>query len=79
MKQEYLNTITQTASGIAVKDLRWLPLDNIIVGLVKDPITGRANLRDGYVSGQWKRNGSPTNTIKGRDELKLEINLEMSI
>ena len=78
MKQEYLDTITETAAGHPVKNLRWLAVDNIIVGLVQDPITGRPNFRDGYVSGQWKRNGSPTNTIKGRDELKLEINLEMS-
>ena len=76
MKQEYLDTITETAAGHPVKNLRWLAVDNIIVGLVQDPLTGKPNFRDGYVSGQWKRNGLPTNTIKGRDELKLQINLE---
>jgi len=73
MKQEYLNTITQTATGLAVKNLRWLPTDNIITGLVECPMLNKT------ISGQWRRNGTPTNRIKGRDELKLEINLEMSI
>ena len=73
MNQEYLNTITQTATGLAVRDLRWLPTDNIITGLVECPILNKT------ISGQWRRNGTPTNRIKGRAELKLEINLEMSI
>ena len=79
MKQEDLDTITETATGIPVKNLRWLPIDNIITGLVKCPVLGKPNFREGYVSGQWKRNGTPTNTIKGMDELKLEINLEKAI
>ena len=73
MKQEYLNTITQTATGLPVKNLRWLTIDNIITGLVECPILNKT------ISGQWRRNGTPTNSIKGRTELKLEINLEMSI
>ena len=73
MKQEYLNTITQTATGLPVKNLRWLTIDNIITGLVECPILNKT------ISGQWRRNGTPTNSIKGRAELKLEINLEMSI
>lgn len=73
MNQEYLNTITQTATGLPVKNLRWLSIDNIITGLVECPMLNKT------ISGQWRRNGTPTNTIKGRAELKLEINLEMSI
>ena len=73
MKQEYLNTITHTATGLAVKNLRWLPVDNIITGLVECPILNKT------ISGQWRSSGVPTNRIKGRAELKLEINLEMSI
>jgi len=73
MNQEYLNTITQTATGLPVKDLRWLPIDNIITGLVECPMLNKT------ISGQWRRNGTPTNRIKGRVELKLEINLDMSI
>lgn len=75
MKQEYLNTITQTVTNIPVKDLRWLKVDNIIVGLVKDPVWGKETLRDGYISGQWTRKGVPTNKIRGREDLKLDIDL----
>lgn len=73
MNQEYLNTITETATGIPVKSLRWLKTDNIIVGLVKDPIWGKETLHEGYISGQWSRKGVPTNKIKGREDLKLNI------
>lgn len=79
MKQEYLDTITQTATGYPVKNLRWLKVDNIIVGLVKDPVTGKETLHDGFVSGAWTRKGIPTNKIKGRNDLKLQINLEDTI
>lgn len=75
MKQEYLDTITQTTTGIPVKSLKWLKVDNIIVGQVKDPVTGKETLHDGYVSAMWTRKGIPTNKIKGRNDLKLEINL----
>lgn len=68
-----LKQITQTVEGYPVKDLRWLPLDNIIVGLVKCPYMGKPTLNEGYVSGMWKRNGSPTNKIKGFDHLYLDI------
>jgi len=73
MKQEYLNTITHTIGNHEVKDLRWLPLDNIIVGLVKCPYMGKLTLNEGYISGMWRRNGSPTNKIKGFDHLYLDI------
>jgi hypothetical protein len=79
MNQEYLNTIKATVSQFEVKNLRWLPVDNIIVGLVKDPIWGRETLHDGFISGQWTRKGVPTNRIKGREDLKLQIDLEKSI
>jgi len=47
--------------------------------LVKDPIWGRETLHDGFISGQWTRKGVPTNRIKGREDLKLQIDLEKSI
>jgi hypothetical protein len=75
MKQEYLNTITETATGIPVKNLRWLEIDNIIVGQVKCPVLGKETLHEGYISGQWTRKGIPTNKIKGREDLKLNIDL----
>jgi hypothetical protein len=73
MNLNELKQITQTVEGHPVKDLRWLPLDNIIVGLVKCPYMGKPTLNEGYVSGMWKRNGSPTNKIKGFDHLYLDI------
>jgi hypothetical protein len=36
---------------------------------------GKPNLHEGYVSGQWKKNGFPTNKIKGLNHLQLKINL----
>lgn len=73
MNLNELKQITQTVEGYPVRDLRWLPLDNIIVGLVKCPYMGKPTLNEGYVSGMWKRNGSPTNKIKGFDHLYLDI------
>ena len=73
MNLNELKQITQTVEGYPVKDLRWLPLDNIIVGLVKCPYMGKPTFNEGYVSGMWKRNGSPTNKIKGFDHLYLDI------
>lgn len=75
MKTEELNKITETIEGYPVKNLRWLPLDNIIVGMVKCPYMGKPNLHEGYISGMWKRNGLPTNKIKGLNHLQLKINL----
>ena len=69
MTKEELSLITQTIEGHKVKDLRWLPIDNIITGLVECPILKKT------ISGQWRRNGVPTNTIKGRSELKLEMSI----
>ena len=75
MNQEYLKTITKTISGLEVKNLRWLKVDNIITGLVKDPVCGKETLHDGYVSGAWRKNGQPTNKIKNRPDLALPIDL----
>ena len=73
MKAEELLKIKETVDGQPVKDLRWLPTDNVITGLVKDPILGKPHINDGFVSGQWRKDGTPTNRIKGRTELKLSI------
>ena len=70
MNQEYLSTVSETTTGLAVKNLKWLPVDNIITGLVYCPILNKT------ISGQWRKNGVPTNGIKGRDELKLNLDLE---
>ena len=77
--QELLQRITKTVSNAEVKNLRWLPTDNIIVGQVKDDIFGNPNVHDGFCSGMWNRLGIPVNRIKGRSELKLVMNLELPI
>lgn len=73
MTKDELLKITQTIEGYPIKDLRWRSQDNIIVGLVKDPLWGNPELHDGYIGGQWRKNGLPTNKIKGRNDLKLKI------
>jgi hypothetical protein len=73
MEAEQLLAITSTIEGIPVKNLSWRPTDNIITGLVQCPTLGNPNLHDGYVSGAWRKNGTPTNRIKGMTELKLNL------
>lgn len=69
---EDLSKITHTIENYPVKDLRFLPIDNIIVGLAKCPYANQ-QLRDGYISVQWKLNGSPLNKNKGREYLRLKL------
>ena len=70
---EYINNITETVEGYEVKNLKWNTVDNIIVGMVKCPIMGRAELHDGFIIVQWRKNGCATNRFKGREDLKLNI------
>lgn len=74
MSKDELIKITETVEGYAVKNLAWRPTDNIITGLVQCPTLGNPNLHDGYVSGAWRKNGTPVNKIKGMSELTLKIN-----
>jgi len=69
---EIIPTITQTIEGYPVKNLKWNPIDNIIVGQVLCPIIGRNNLHDGYVTLTWRKNGTCIKE-KNRPDLKLEI------
>lgn len=73
MTAEFIKTITQTTEGYPVKNLKWNTLDNIFVGQVKCPVTGRDTFNDGYVVCQWRKNGLATNRYKGREDLKLSI------
>jgi hypothetical protein len=73
MSKDELTKITETIEGIPVKNLAWRPTDNIITGLVQCPTLGNPNLHDGFVSGAWRKNGTPTNRIKGMTELKLNL------
>jgi hypothetical protein len=75
MKQEDLDKIIETVEGYPVKALRWLKRDNIIVGLVKCPFVGKANINEGFISCAWRKNGFTTNKMKGREDLNIQINL----
>ena len=67
-----VNNITETIDGYEVRDLRYKPLDNIIVGLVKDKDYGKES--NGYfISCQWTKQGKPLKLNKGRKELILKI------
>jgi hypothetical protein len=70
--QETLKQITETVEGYPVKDLKWNVLDNIIVGMVKEPYSN-PKLHEGYVCVQWKPNGYATNKNKGRQDLYLKM------
>jgi hypothetical protein len=71
--EEKIKHITETIKGYKVKDLRWLPMDNIIVGLVKDPIWGNPKLHDGYVSCKWRKNGA---CVKEKERTDLTLKMD---
>lgn len=73
MEKEVLSKITHTVGKFEVKNLKWLKTDNIITGLVKDPLAPNPKLNDGFVGAAWRLNGTPTNMIRGRSELKLAM------
>jgi hypothetical protein len=75
MEKEQLIQITETVDGYAVKDLTWLPLDNVIRGLVKCPVVGKETLHGGYVVATWRKNGSLMPRYGGntRTDLYLKI------
>lgn len=73
MTTEILNRITQTVEGYPIRNLKWNQLDNILVGQVKCPLIGREDFNEGFITAQWRKNGSATNKFKGREDLKLLI------
>ena len=76
MIAELLKNISKTVDGYPVKNLKYKQLDNIIIGMVKCPIIGNEKIHDGYICCQWRKNGKPTNTFKGREDLILIMNYE---
>jgi len=60
---------THTVNGYEVIDLRYVKRRNIIVGRVKDPIWGKPNLHNGFVTGLWTRQG------KSLDKTRQDFNL----
>ena len=69
---EKLTEITETVNGYEVKELKYNPLDNIIVGMVKVPFAN-PKVFDGYECVQYRTNGKPTNRNKGRQDLILKM------
>ena len=67
--------VTETVEGYPIKDLRLIPLDNIITGFVRCPIYSKPNLHEGWVTIQWNVKGFPIKKYKGMPEYK--INLEI--
>ena len=68
--------IEQTIEGYKVKNLKFDPVANIIVGLVLDPVCGRPELRQGWVSCCWTTRGKPTKKFGGIN--RPDLNLVMS-
>jgi len=73
--QEIANTITETIVGFKVKNLTWKPIENIFVGLVQDPIFGKPELRDCFVSAGWRSNGTLLKKFGG--DTRTDLNLKL--
>ncbi len=74
---ENLDKITHTKGGYPIKDIRYKKMDNLIVGLVQDPICGRETFNNGYVSIVWRRNGK-VEPRYGKDRTDLEIDITLT-
>lgn len=68
-----MSTITKTTSNYPVKLINWNEQRNRYLGFVKDPIIGRPNINDGFVTNQWYKNGKCMD--KTRPDLDLLIKL----
>lgn len=71
--KEILETIKETNGKLEVKNLRFITLDNVIVGQVKCPLFGKPTIHDGFISCTWTKQGKPLRINKGRTELELNI------
>jgi|Laugrespbdmm15dd_1035085.scaffolds.fasta_scaffold171305_1 hypothetical protein len=72
---ERIKNITETVEGYEVKELAWLERDGVIRGRVKDPVTGRDDLHNGFVVATWRKNGSlmPRYGGNARTDLYLKL------
>lgn len=68
--------ITETVTGLKVKNLRYNKHDNILVGHVLCPIFGKPTLFDGYCSIQWNINGFPIRKYKNFEEYKIDLEIQ---
>lgn len=76
---ENLDKITETKSGYPIKDLRFKKMDNLIVGLVQDPVCGKSNLHDGYISCVWNNRGKVIDRYGGKKRTDLEIDIFLAL
>ena len=76
--KDLIKNVTETVEGYPIKGLRWKPIDNVIVGLVRDPILSNPNINNGYRSCTWYKTGKVTTKYggKGREDLNLKMNYE---
>jgi hypothetical protein len=74
MKDEQLNTITETVEGYHVKNLTWIARDGVIRGQVKCPVRGSETLHEGYVIATWRKSGKLMPKWGDRKDLNLKIN-----
>jgi hypothetical protein len=71
-KLEKILKITETVDGIQVKELRFKPVDNIIIGFARDMITGQPN-KDYWVTCCWRLNGTLTPNYGGNSRRDLYL------
>lgn len=69
-----LTNIVTTLGGYPLKNLRFISIDNIIVGQVLCPLFGKETLHDGYVSIQWSSKGIPIKKYKGMPDYSINLN-----
>lgn len=70
--QETLKHITETVEGYEVRFVKFNPLDNIAIFMVRVPFAN-PKLNGGWECVQYRTNGYPTNRNKGRQDLILKI------
>jgi hypothetical protein len=70
--EEILKQITETVEGYEVRFIKYNPLDNIAIFMVREPYNN-PKINDGFVCIQYRKNGYPTNRNKGRKDLILKM------
>jgi hypothetical protein len=73
---ENLDKMIETLGGYPIKYFTYNKRDNIFTGRVQDPICGRPELHDGYVTVCWRTNGKVEPRYgKGREDLEINVKL----
>ena len=74
---ENLDKITETLGGYPIIDLRHNKRDNLFVGRVKDPICGRPDLHNGYITVLWNLRGKVIERYGGNKRSDLFIDIKL--